>query len=136
MIDPIHDLLWTICEETSWVLPAHEEQGPDFWELHPSPRAVRPCGAHTALTREPDAIDLFAAETGASLAETVYLVGDQLAPEVVQRVRQEVERRIFKPYLAYGAQALVVQGRAELERRVQRLDRAGLPAPGKRPATL
>jgi hypothetical protein len=101
MRDPVQDLLWSICEETSWVLPAHEEQGPDFWDLKPSPRKG-PWGAHTALTREPDAIDLFAAETGASLAETVYLLGDRLAPEVVQRVRQEVERRIFKPYLAYG----------------------------------
>lgn len=99
--DAVHDLLWNICEETSWVLPAHEEQGPDYWDLKPSPRQ-KPFGAHTALTREPDAIDLFAAETGASLAETVHLVGDRLAPEVVQRVRQEVERRIFKPYLAYG----------------------------------
>lgn len=101
MRDIIHDLLWSICEETSWVLPAHEEQGPNFWELHPSPRQF-PWGAHTALTREPDSIDLFAAETGASLAETIYLLGDRLAPEVVQRVRQEVERHIFKPYLAYG----------------------------------
>lgn len=99
--ETVHDLLWSICEETSWVLPAHEEQGPDFWDLKPSPRS-KPWGAHTALTREPDAIDLFAAETGASLAETVYLLGEQLAAEVVQRVRQEVERRIFKPYLAYG----------------------------------
>jgi hypothetical protein len=110
LTDMIQDLLWNICEETSWVLPAHEEQGPDFWEIKPSHRASRPVfeggqapwGAHTALTREPDAIDLFCAETGAALAEAVYLIGDQLTPEVVQRVRQEVERRIFKPYLAYG----------------------------------
>jgi len=99
--DAVHDLLWSICEETSWVLPAHEEQGPAFRELKPPPR-TGPLGAHTALTREPDAIDLFAAETGASLAEAVYLLGERLAPEVRQRVRQEVERRIFKPYLAYG----------------------------------
>ena len=83
------------------MLPAHEEQGPDYWDLKPSPRQ-KPFGAHTALTREPDAIDLFCAETGASLAETIHLLGDRLAPEVVQHVRQEVERRIFKPYLAYG----------------------------------
>ena len=101
MRDIIHDLLWSICEETSWLYPAHEEQGPDFWDLKPSPRQ-RPWGAHTMLTREPDSIDLFAAETGASLAETIHLLGDRLAPEVVQRVRQEVERHIFKPYLAYG----------------------------------
>ena len=87
MRDAIHDLLWSICEETSWVLPAHEEQGPDTWDLKPSPRQ-KPFGAHTALTREPDAIDLFCAETGASLAETVHLLGDRLAPEVVQRVRE------------------------------------------------
>ncbi|MBI5303223.1 MAG: heparinase II/III family protein [Chloroflexi bacterium] len=101
MRDHVHDLLWSICEETTWLLPAHEEQGPDFWELHPSPRA-QSWGAHTMLTREPDSIDLFAAETGASLAETIHWLGDRLAPEVVQRVRQQVERHIFKPYLAYA----------------------------------
>lgn len=77
MMSIIHDLLWSICEETSWVLPAHEDPDPDY-------------------------IDLFAAETGAALAEAVYLLGDQLAVEVVQRVRQEVERRILCPYLTYG----------------------------------
>ena len=102
MLDPIHDLLWAICEETSWVVPAHEEQGPDYWRIDPTVMRDQPFGAHTALTREPDSIDLFAAETGAALAETIYLIGDDLAPEVRQRVRQEVERHIFKPYLAYG----------------------------------
>lgn len=102
MLDPIQDLLWAICEETSWVLPAHEEQGPDYWRIDPTIVRDQPFGAHTSLTREPDSIDLFAAETGASLAEAIYLIGDDLAPEVRQRVRQEVERHIFKPYLAYG----------------------------------
>lgn len=100
--DVIHDLAWSICEETTWLLPAHEEQGPDYWELEPAWTRTGPPGAHTMLTREPDSIDLFAAETGAALAETLYLVGDQLAPEVRQRIRQEVERHIFKPYLAYA----------------------------------
>jgi len=100
--DAIHDLAWSICEETSWVMPAHEEQGPDYWDLHPPRARSTPLGAHTMLTREPDSIDLFAAETGAALAETLYLTGDHLALEVRQRIRQEVERRIFKPYLAYA----------------------------------
>ena len=100
--DRVHDLAWSICEETSWVLPAHEEQGPAIWELAPPYIRTAPFGAHTMLTREPDSIDLFAAETGAALAETVYLVGDRLAPEVRQRIRQEVERHIFRPYLAYA----------------------------------
>lgn len=102
MLDPIQDLLWAICEETSWVVPAHEEQGPDYWDIHPPIIRTEPLGSNTSLTREPDSIDLFAAETGAILAETVYLLDNDLAPEVRQRVRQEVERHIFKPYLAYG----------------------------------
>jgi hypothetical protein len=100
--DDVHDLMWAICEETSWVLPAHEEQGPAFWEIDPPVVRERPLGAHTALTRQPDAIDLFAAETGSSLAEALYLLGDRIAPEVRQRVRQEVQRHIFGPYLAHG----------------------------------
>lgn len=102
MRSAIEDLLWAICEETSWVMPAHEEQGPDYWDINPPVVRTEPFGAHTSLTREPDSIDLFAAETGAALAETIYLVGDDLAPEVRLRVRQEVERHIFRPYLAYG----------------------------------
>lgn len=98
----IHDFAWSLCEETSWVVPAHEEQGPDYWDIEPPIERTEPLGAHTSLTREPDNIDLFAAETGAALAETVYLVGDDLAPEVRQRIIQEIDRHIFKPYLAYA----------------------------------
>jgi hypothetical protein len=96
LIERIHDLLWSICEETSWVLPAHEKLEP---ATHASPW---PVGSKSSLTREPDFIDLFAAETGASLTETLYLLGDRLSPELIQRVRHEIERRIFGPYLAYG----------------------------------
>lgn len=102
VLDYIHDLMWSICEETTWVLPAHEEQGPLYWDISPPPFRTTPLGAHTMLTREPDSIDLFAAETGASLAEALHVLGDALVPEVRQRVRQEIARRIFKPYLAYA----------------------------------
>ncbi len=99
-INLVQDLLWSICEETSWVLPAHEEQGFGF-EFANKPGNWQG-GINTSLTREPDFIDLFAAETGASLAETLYFLQDRLMPEVVQRVRQEVERHIFRPYLTHG----------------------------------
>lgn len=104
MLEVLHDRLWSICEETTWVLPAHEEQGPAFWDIHLTETRTTPLGAHTMLTREPDSIDLFAAETGAQLAETLHLLGDRIAPEVRQRVRQEVQRHIFRPYLAYARQ--------------------------------
>ncbi len=98
LIDTVQDLLWSICEETSWVLPAHENPRPGVEESPDS----RPGASHSALTREPDFIDLFAAETAASLAELLFLIGDWLVPEIVQRARQEIERRIFRPYLTYG----------------------------------
>lgn len=71
MKDPLQDLIWAICEETNWVLPAHE-------------RSV---------------VDLFSAETGFVLGETLALLGGKLDAEVRSRVRFEVERRIFQPYL-------------------------------------
>ena len=126
MLSRIEDLLWAICEETSWVVPAHEEQGSDYWDIEPPIVRTEPLGAHTSLTREPDSIDLFAAETGAIVSEAVYLVSDDIAPEVRQRVRQEVERHIFKPYLAYGREHWWFKGCAQLERRLQRQHRAGI----------
>lgn len=69
----VQDYIWSICEESNWVLPAHER----------------------------DLIDLFAAETGYLLAETLLLLGETLDPEVRQRVRVEVERRVFEPYLRF-----------------------------------
>jgi hypothetical protein len=110
MLDRVHDLAWSICEETSWVLPAHEEQGPNYWDIDPPRARTEPLGPHTALTREPDSIDLFAAETGAALAETVYLLGDELSVEVRQRIRQEVQRHIFQPYLAHARDHWWFQG--------------------------
>ncbi|MBI5030889.1 MAG: heparinase II/III family protein [Chloroflexi bacterium] len=71
--DTVQDYLWSICEETNWVLPAHEN----------------------------DIIDLFSAETGFALAETLTLLGDTLDVEVRLRVRAEIEHRTFDPYLRY-----------------------------------
>jgi hypothetical protein len=70
-VDILQDYIWNACEETNWVIPAHED-------------------------RE---VDLRAVATGLALAEMVIGLGDVLAAEVSLRVRREVERRIFEPYL-------------------------------------
>lgn len=69
----IQDYIWAICEETNWVLPAHEG---------------RP-------------IDLFSAETAFLLAQTVALLGDQLDAEIAHRVYAETDRRVLEPYLRW-----------------------------------
>ena len=68
--DAVHDYLWSICEETTWVVPAHAR-----------------------------VVDLMAAETAFGLAEVVGLLGSTLDAEVRYRVRDEIERRIFTPFL-------------------------------------
>jgi hypothetical protein len=77
-MDRISDLLWSVCEETTWVLPAHE--------------------------RGPEHIDLFAAETGTLLAHTLLLLGDRLPEEIRLRVQKEVKSRLLDPYLKNALQ--------------------------------
>jgi hypothetical protein len=86
-LDPITDLIWAICEETSWTWPAH---------IHPQ----------KARTDLPDADDqvvaLFSAQTSNSLVLTNYLLGEQLdtlSPLISERIDKEIERRILKPFL-------------------------------------
>ena len=85
--DAIADGLWLICEESYWGVPAHvgaQKRGPGL------PDVTEPT------------VDLFAAETGALLAWTDYLMGDRLDavhPLVRERVRLEVDRRILTPNL-------------------------------------
>ncbi|RAV03033.1 heparinase II/III family protein [Paenibacillus sp. YN15] len=79
----LEDLIWEICNEFTWCLPAHLEQGLE---------------KVTAFTHKPEAvIDLFAAETAHSLAETLYLLEGRLNPWIVHRVRTEIEKRTFRP---------------------------------------
>ena len=77
-LDPLMNIVWAICEESSWSYPAHLWQIPDV-------------KAHY--------IDLFASMTGRQLAEFNLLLGSELDPLVSKRIRDEVDHRIFTPYL-------------------------------------
>ncbi len=86
-LDAIADGVWLICEETFWGAPAH-------------------LGAQKAKAGLPDVaepiIDLFAAETAATLAWVAYSVGERLdgvSPLIVPRIRLEAKRRILDPGL-------------------------------------
>jgi len=78
-IDRLMDVIYAICDEYTWCLPAH--QG----DLEKNNNAV---------------IDLFAAETGLYLAEIDTLLGDRLEPLIRDRIRVEIDRRIFTPFLS------------------------------------
>ena len=91
-LDAIIDGLWAICEESTWVVSAHN----DSKHLMTRPVHERPL---------PDVnnpyIDLFAAQTAATLSWVLYFMEDKLdavTPRIARRVRGEIERRIIQPF--------------------------------------
>ena len=94
-LDAVIDGLWCICEETTWVISAHN--GSD----HPG---ARPMNRRPLPDVTNPYIDLFAAQTAAALADILYLLSDRLdavSPLIVRRVRGEIERRILRPFVTH-----------------------------------
>jgi len=83
--DAIANYVWAICEETYWGVPAH-------------------VGVQRAKSGLPDVddptVDLFGAETAATLALTDYLVGTKLervSPLIRKRIYRETVNKILEP---------------------------------------
>src|SRR2546430_1709024 len=84
-LDEIADGVWAISEQTFWGSTAH--------------LGMQRTGNGLPDVTEP-IVDLFAAETGALLAWTDYLLGDRLdtvSPLLRKRIRTEVNRRVLTP---------------------------------------
>ena len=91
--EPLADEVWSVCEETSWVISAHN--------INPVPGAPEP--AEFPLP-DPDrpVLDLFATQTGMILAFTASLAGQQLdavSPMIRQRIGREIRLRVLRPFL-------------------------------------
>ena len=87
----IVDLVWKICEESSWPTLSH-------FYLHKEGDAAK---LSLALPDVSDpVIDLWAAETAKNLAWTYLILGekfDEISPRINNRIKREVERRILDP---------------------------------------
>ncbi len=84
-LDELVNGIWLTCEETYWGVPAH-------------------VGVQKAGTGLPDAeeptVDLFAADTAATLSWTNYLLGetlDKVSPLVRRRIAHEVKAKVLAP---------------------------------------
>lgn len=77
-LDPLLDTAWSLCEESSWAHPTHVRGLPDY---------DRPV------------IDLRVAMTALDLAEMDHLLGARLDPLLRKRIRRELDRRCFAPFL-------------------------------------
>ena len=74
-LDQLQEIIWAVCEEYCWVLPAHikfAEYGDNSY------------------------IDLFAAETAFSLAEIRYMLEDRLDAKIQERIQESLEWRILR----------------------------------------
>lgn len=86
-LDDVLDGVWLTCEESFWGVPAHI--------------GVQKAGNTLPDVTEP-IVDLFAAETSATLAWIDYLLGPQLeglSKLVRPRIHMEIRRRILDPLL-------------------------------------
>lgn len=83
VLEKLEDILWAVCEEYTWCLPAHLPVD------------------HNAADID-RYIDLFSSETGFTLSEVSLLLGERLPPLLRSRIRHEVERRVLRPFLELG----------------------------------
>ena len=77
----LYDILWAICDEFTWALPAHFHAKED---------------AESLVTL----IDLFAAETAFAISEIYHIIEDIMPQRLKSRIRYEIKRRIVTPYLS------------------------------------
>ncbi len=86
-IDDIVNVVWAICEESSWTVPAHI--------------GLQQAGSGLPDKDEP-VVALFSAETGSLMAAVDYFCGDKLdevSPLIRKRIQEEVKTRILDPVL-------------------------------------
>lgn len=86
----IIDGIYSICEESTWVVPAHIN----------ITKATR-----NDILANPNAmvIDLFASETGSLISFTYYLLIeelDKISPLIGERIQYELNKRIIEPYIS------------------------------------
>lgn len=92
-LEDIINGVWLICEESTWVIPAHNRY------IDPT-KVTELCDIE-----EPVYIDLFSAETASTISWVYYFLGEEIekiSPIVKRRMELEIHRRIIKPYLDYS----------------------------------
>ena len=77
-INKLMDIIFAICDEYTWCLPAHQQQN----ERNDNSR-----------------VDLFASETALHLSLAYVLLGDRLDSLIRDRIRVEIDRRVISTYL-------------------------------------
>ena len=88
LLPDVEDGVWLLCEETTWAISAHAYLS----KAHPFP------------DDQANVVDLFAAQTAMILSFIAQLLEGVLHPDLIDRIRREVERRIFRPFMDYDGE--------------------------------
>lgn len=91
-LDDVVDGVWCLCEETSWVISAHNTNAIP---------GARPASEQPLPDERSPYIDLFSAQTAMVLSLTCALLGDRLdaiTPLIRRRVAREIEKRVLTPF--------------------------------------
>ncbi len=97
-IDKIIDVVWLMLEETSWIIPAHNYNASSLLEADAGYMPLPYCydGTHTF-------IDLFSAESAASLALVYYFLKDKIDEKVpytvTDRMLYAINTRVLTPFM-------------------------------------
>ncbi|MEJ6951619.1 heparinase II/III family protein [Natronospora cellulosivora (SeqCode)] len=93
-IEKLEDILWAICNEYTWALPAHIP-GKSFKIKYSKDNNSN---IKAELRGQQNTIDLFAAETAFALAEILNLLEEKLSAIVSSRVREEIFNRVLNHF--------------------------------------
>lgn len=91
--EAVLDGVFCICEESSWVISAHN--------VNPIPGAPKPAEFPLPDPEKPY-VDLFCAQTGMILMLTLHLAGkalDEISPMIRARILREIKTRILVPFM-------------------------------------
>ena len=91
-VDALVDGIWLLCEESTWVVSAHN--GGEHAGVAPTPPVPLP-------DVESPYVDLFAAQTAMILSLACALAGkalDRISPRIRKRVAREIEARVLVPF--------------------------------------
>jgi hypothetical protein len=98
-IEALEDILWAICDEYAWSLPAHFGGNSLHIIEDLNRKLIGEKGVLSAVTPEHrTTLDLFSTETGFYLSEITYLLEERLSDLIIYRVRKEVKERILDSY--------------------------------------
>ncbi|SFL53152.1 Heparinase II/III-like protein [Gracilibacillus orientalis] len=87
--EALENEIWQVCNEFTWCLPAHLDR--QFEE--------QDYKTYQQTNQLQYTVDLFAAETAFTLAEMIHFFGEHLDDFLVEKVKIEIDRRVFIPFL-------------------------------------